>query len=275
MIQYERKIVRKQNLTKEYNMKNSKKIILTLLITLFTSVLMQAKLSKEEKNLAQSWKMWKVEETGKEVEPAITRYLLDIKKNKTFSIVKNSEIAHRGTWEYARKTLVLHDKVTNKDIVLPVSELDHTHLVVTGAESPTRKTFMTPIVHKDAVHLTHREHLLVKKWTIYESTDEERKGAIYDFHEDKTFDYILNGHTVPVSTGSWELAADGKTITLKIKKTENIILDVLEFERHILVLKSRTSGVTNKMHDAYLTEKDGIELKTGDLKDKVEDTIQK
>jgi hypothetical protein len=216
------------------------------------------KLSKDERELCQTWKMWKVEENNSEVEPKFSRFMIDMKKNKTFSITSNYEIAFRGTWEFTRQTLIFHDQVTNKDIVLPVTELDHTHLVFQNFEALGRITFMTPVVHKDAIHLNHNEHLLAKKWNIYESSVDGLAGSMYDFHEDKTFDFILNGQTVPVSSGTWSLSADTKTITLIPKKGEQAILEVLEFHRHELVTKSQLTGTENKLHDAYLAERDDL-----------------
>jgi hypothetical protein len=242
-------------------MKNFKKLILGALALLAINSVSFAKISKEERDLCQTWKLWKVEETGKEVAPENSRYLVDLKKNKTFTITKNYKIAHRGTWEYARKTLVFHDKVTNKDIVVPVREADHSHLVLNEIEGKSKVTFMTPVSHKDAIHLTHQEHILVKKWTIYQSTNPELVGSMYDFHEDKTWDYFYNGQSVPVSSGKWTLSEYSKALTLELKKNEKVVWDVIEFHRHAFVSKSQSSGNTNKMHDAYLTEKDGIILK--------------
>jgi hypothetical protein len=227
---------------------------ISLILLLFTGLMANSKhhLTKQEKDLAQQWKMWKIEEAGKEVDPNISRFMLNLHKNKTFTIIEHSEIAHRGTWEYSDKTLILHDKVTNKDMVYPVTTLDHTHLVLVGVETESRKTFLTPLTHKDAVHLSHKEHLMAKTWTIYAASDTNRIGAIYDFHEDKTFDYLLHGHTVPVSEGTWELAKDEKTIILSLRKSEKVVLDVVEFHRHELTIVSKSSGVKMSMHDAYL-----------------------
>ncbi len=241
-------------------MKNTRIIILLIGAVLTNTPSSFGKLSKDEKNLCQKWKLWKVEEMQKEVEPTNARYIIDIKKNKTFSIMLNYEIAYRGNWEYSRKTLILHDKVTNKDIIVPIIELDHTHLVVKDLEGIGKNTFMTPLSHKDAEHLTHSEHLLVKKWTIYQSSNESLVGSLYDFHENKTFDYYYSGQSVPISSGTWSISKNAKYIVLEPKRSETSTWDVLELHRHELVVKSQFSGNTNKMHDPYLTEKDGLDL---------------
>lgn len=218
-----------------------------------------AKRSQDEKDLAQKWKMWKVEKGGTEVEPVLSRFIISMTKRNTFVITTGYEMTHRGTWKYENKTLTLTDEVTNKTFVLPVTELDHTHLVINNYENEGdgRTTFMTPINHKDALHLNHNEHLLAKKWHIYESTKEDTKDALYDFHEDKTFSYYLPGHSLPVSEGGWTLAKDKKTLTLHLKRSkEDVVLEIQEFHRHSLVLKSPESGTINKLHDEYLTKKD-------------------
>jgi hypothetical protein len=238
----------------------TQRIISMALAILAMSSFAFGKLSKEERDLCQKWKLWKVEQSGKEIEPKNTRFLIDIKKNKTFSITLNYEIAHRGTWEYARQTLIFHDLVTNKDMVLPVSTLDHTHLIFKGFDGQEVVTHMAPIVNKDAIHLTHREHLLVRKWTIYNSSVSEVVGSVYDFHEDKSFDYYFNGQSVAASTGKWSLSEDSKTIVLEIKRGEKVVWDVIELHRHELVAKSQSSGTLNRMHDPYLTEKDNHQL---------------
>ena len=54
--------------------------------------------------------MWKVEESGSEVEPKFSRFIVKMKKNKTFVITSEYEMTHRGTWEYKNKTLILFCK---------------------------------------------------------------------------------------------------------------------------------------------------------------------
>ena len=241
-------------------MKTFQRIIgLSLSILLLSSSTAFAKLSEAEKNLAQQWKMWKVEKAGNEVTPVLSRFIITMSKKKTFVITTGYEMTHRGTWEYKNKTLKLTDKVTNKTFVLPVKELDHTHLVFSNYEyeGEGKTTFMTPINHKNALHLNHNEHLLAKKWHIYESTKEDNKDALYDFHEDKTFSYYLAGHSLPISEGKWTLSEDAKTVTLHLKRSkEDIVLEILEFHRHSLILKSPESGTINKLHDEYLTKRD-------------------
>ena len=127
--------------------------LLTMVLAfLVSSFVVTEKRTEREKWLSQEWKMWKVEEDGQEVEPTYSRFILTLKKNFTFVITKEYEMTHRGTWDYTNGKLTLSDKVTNKDIVLPVEQLDESHLVFSGYESDKRSTYLTPVSNKDAIH---------------------------------------------------------------------------------------------------------------------------
>jgi len=201
--------------------------------------------------------MWKVEESGSEVEPKFSRFIVKMKKNKTFVITSEYEMTHRGTWEYKNKTLILEDKVTNRTFTLPVKTIDATHLVFDNYEGKGRTTFLTPVTSKDAIHLNHKEHVISKKWRIYKSTKDRNVGAFYEFHEDKTFIYIPAGMTIPASSGKWTLSEDGKVLTLEIKRSkETFALAVDEMHRHAFTLRNTETGTINYMHDEHLTQKD-------------------
>lgn len=237
------------------------KVILFLAITLISGTVLTSfitkKITTKEKMISQKWKMWKVEQNGSEVEPKFTRFILTLKKNKTFVITSEYEMTHRGTWSYKNKTLILEDKVTNRDMTLPVIEADPTHLVISNYESKDRSTFMIPVTHKDAIHLNHKEHILAKKWRIFNSSKDRNIGSFYEFHEDKTFVYIPAGMTVAASSGKWDLSKDGKIITLEIKRSkETFKMMVDEMHRHALTIRNAETGTVNYLHDEFLTKRD-------------------
>ena len=249
--------------------------IVTVIVTSSFVSNASKKLSNQEKWMSQTWKMWKVEKNGNEVEPKFSRFILKMKKNKTFVITSEYEMTHRGTWSYKNKTLTLNDKVTNRSFVLPVKDLDETHLSFENYEGKERTTFLTPVTSKDAIHLNHKEHLMAKKWRIYNSTKDRNIGAFYEFHEDKTFIYIPAGMSIPASSGKWTLSDDGKTVTLEIKRTkEQFTLAVEELHRHALTLKNIETGTTNYLHDEFLTQKDQVKEEK-EAAEAVEETIEK
>lgn len=225
-------------------------------ISILSTSFINKKRTEKEKMISQKWKMWKVEENGEEVNPKFTRFILSIKKNGTFVITSEYEMTHRGTWSYKNKILTLEDKVTNRAFKLPVVKIDPTHLVIKNYESEDRSTFMTPVTSKDAIHLNHKEHLLAKKWRIYNSSKDRNIGSFYEFHDDKTFIYIPAGMTIAASSGKWDLSKDGKIVTLEIKRSKEVFkLAVDEFHRHELTLRNVETGTVNYLHDEFLTKK--------------------
>lgn len=237
------------------------KISITSLLAIVGLFLITSAITKkrtqEEKWLAQKWKMWKVEQDGEEIEPENSRVILELKKDFSYVITTEYEMTHRGTWTLDENILVLNDLVTTKEIKLPVTTLDETHLVIEDYKVEGTTTYLTPVTHKDAIHLSHKEHLIAKKWRVYESTKTRNVGAFYEFHEDKSFVYMPAGMSIPASSGKWELSEDHKTITLTVKKTKEVYeLAVEELHRHELVLKNTDTGTTNYLHDEFLTKKD-------------------
>lgn len=205
--------------------------------------------------------MWKVEQDGKEVAPRYSHFILTLKNRHTFVITAEYEMTHRGTWSVQNNILTLHDQVTKRDFVLDIKDSDRTHLALKGYEGPQKVTHLTPVTNKDAIHLNHKEHLLAKKWRIYNSTKERNVGSFFEFHEDKTFVYIPEGQSVPVSSGTWELSKNGKLLTLVTASSgATIVLDITELHRHKLTFKNPETGTVNYLHDEFLTKKDMIEV---------------
>ena len=71
-------------------------------------------------------------------------------------------------------------------------------------------TTMTPLKNKNSVRLNHKEHLVAKRWRIYESTKEKNVGSLFELHKDKTLSYIPSGTSVPLSVGDWAFSDDSK-----------------------------------------------------------------
>ena len=237
-----------------------RKGVLTILVAFLAlvNVTYAAKRSKEEKYISKKWKMWKEEKGGAETEPTVSQIILEIKKNKSFVIVKGYENTHRGTWKLEGKTtLILDDYVTNTTMTLPIKELDATHLVLDNLDQEGITTYMTPLKNKNAIHLTHKEHLVAKRWRIYESTKEKNVGSLFELHEDKTLSYIPSGTSVPLDIGSWDLSDNAKQVTFILSKSnKEIILDVIELHRHEMILKNHETGIEDKYHDELLTQRD-------------------
>lgn len=221
---------------------------------------------KEKKWLAKKWKMWKVEMDGKEIQPKYSHFILTLKKRQTFVITAEYEMTHRGTWSFENNVLTLHDQVTMRNFELEVRDLDQTHLAVEGYEGPQKVTHMTPVTSKDAIHLSHKEHLIAKKWRIYNSTKERNVGSFFEFHEDKTFVYIPEGMTVPMSSGTWDLSKNGKILTIvTLNSGSKMSMDIMKLHRHELTFKNPDTGTINYLHDEFLTKKDMVELEGGNV----------
>lgn len=211
------------------------------------------------KSIVKKWKMIKTEDNGTEVDPEHDRLVLQIEKDKSFTITAVLEETHNGTWKIENDNLVLTDTETGDVKTLGIKDLDNGHLALSGYDKPTATLYFVPVTGKKQVSLNHKEFLVAKKWTVFQSDKQENVGMRLEFKADKSFIMIPFGYKVPVASGTWSFkeGSDHKVLLIEQKDNEKPLeLDVIELHRHELVLKFHESGISNHLHDPKLAKND-------------------
>lgn len=220
----------------------------------------------KEAHLTNDWKMIKETKDGKEIKPKHDNLVFEFnKKDNEYSFTADFEETHTGTWEFNedKTAVILNDVDTKKSQTLPIKELDRTHLALSGFDGKGTVIYMTPLKNKDSRELTHKEHLVAKKWHIFESDNPENLATLFEFKTDKTFIIIPYQQKVPVFSGNWELSDDNKKLIIDRREDgEHLELDIEKLSRHEMVLKDSESGAVNKFHDRDLWEKEREEVET-------------
>ena len=245
--------------------KNMNKLLKTVAtITIGVLFVTSSFAQNKEKLVSGKWKMISETRNGEEIEPEHENLILTLKKknlfrkNNEFTITAAYEETHSGTWEISEdgSTLLLHDSTSRDDKELELVELDKKHLGLGSYDGPNTAIYLTPMKGK-AADLNHKEHLLAKKWTIFDSEQLENIGMMMEFQPNKTFVMIPYGYKVPVATGKWKLSDDNETLIIdKQEDGEHLELKIVEMHRHELSLKDPETGVVNHFHDEMLVSKD-------------------
>ena len=231
-----------------------KKIVLFLTVMALGLVAF-SKGHPNEKLLINKWKMIKTIKNGAEVDPTHEKLMIEfLKKKKQYIVTAHLEETHKGSWSLSEDgtKIILIDADTKKEKIVDILKIDKLHLNIShfDGESDAVVIETIPLGKGKAVHLTHKEHLIVKAWHVYESDKELNIGLLMEFKVDKTFIMLPNGSKVPVASGKWHLSDDGTKIIMDMKEEGRTMeLTIIELHTHDLVLKQEDSGMTNKFHD--------------------------
>lgn len=227
-------------------MKNSYKILLTTaLVAVFSIGQVKA---QTEKTLQKMWKMIKTEVNGAEVKPKHDHLVLVFGKKGKFVETAKFEETHEGKWKLSDdKTEIVVTDMTleGKNLTFKIKDLDDNHLAIQGFDGePNKVVYFIPLSKKKAVYLTTKEYLLCKEWTIDKSDKEETIGMKFVFNHNKTFVILNQGSHVPLSTGSWEMSKDHKTLYMDMQEEgQKLELKIETLHRHELALKSEEGSI--------------------------------
>lgn len=218
----------------------------------------------KEAHISNDWRMIKETKDGEEIEPLHDNLVFEFnRRNNEYTFSADFEETHTGTWEFNedKTAVILHDIDTKKSQTLPIKELDRTHLALAGFDGKGTVIYMTPLKNKESRNLTRKEHLVAKKWHIFESDNPEFLATLFEFKTDKTFIIVPFKQKVPVYTGKWDLSEDNSKLILDRREDgKHLELDIKKLDRHEMILKDPESGVINKFHDRELWEKERDEV---------------
>lgn len=235
-------------------MKN--KFTLSFLLTAFLSFASFAQ--NLEKDLVNKWKMIKTELDGKSVTPVHDKLILELKKDKTFLITAAFEETHSGSWTLSddKKKVTLKDSDSDYIQDLTILDTDDNHLTLGNFDAKDMTLSFIPLGKDKNQHLDHVEHSLVKKWTCFETTNDQSLGMMLEFKADKTFLIIPLGYKIPVAAGSWKLNDSKDKILVDKQDGGHMELTIVERHKHELVLKQDDTEVVNHFHDPKYTRLD-------------------
>lgn len=220
-------------------------ILITILGTCFAQ-------KEKQKLIAKKWKLIRELDNGNEVTPKHDKLVLEFKKNGTFTITAAFEETHSGTWKLSGDQLKveLTDEETNEERILFIQKLDKHHFTVGNFDGPSTAIEMVPLGRSKSQHLTHTEHMVAKKWHVYESDNPDNLGALFEFKPDKTFIIVPYGYKIPVFTGQWSLSEDNKTLLVDRREDDqHMELDIVGLETHDMKLQNHETKKINAFHD--------------------------
>lgn len=207
---------------------------------------------EKQKLIVNKWKLIRELDNNKEVNPKHDKLIVEFKKNGTFTITAAFEETHSGTWKLSADQLKveLTDGETNEDRILFIQKLDKHHFTVGNFDGPSTVIEMVPLRKSKAQHLTHTEHMIAKKWHVYESDNPDNLGSLFEFKPDKTFLIVPYGYKIPVFTGEWRLSENKKTLIVDRREDDqHLELDIIELETHDMKLQNHDTQKVNAFHD--------------------------
>ncbi len=220
-----------------------------------------------EKLIVKKWKLVKEFDKASEIEPKHEHLIMVFKKSGDYTIKASYEESHSGKWRIGGKNnnrLILHDEANDEEKMLSILQLDKNHLNLGNFDGPTTIVHFTPMEKNREEHLNHKEHLIAKKWHVFESGKAALIHALYEFKEDYTFFILPEGHKVPLYTGKWSLSNNKKELLIHRREDgKDIIMEIIEIHTHVMVLKNKETDDSMTFHDLKLTAKDKQKLREG------------
>ncbi len=235
-----------------------KKLVYILLVV-FVTFASQLKAQDFQKLIVNKWKMTHTFENGSEVKPKHKQLLITFTKKKEFTVAAAYEETHRGffTINSTDSTVTIKDKWSKDEKVLTITEVTKDHIIIKGFDGDGSSIECVPLSHGRAQHLSHKETLLAKRWTIYKSDKAHNLDMVFEFKYDYTFIAIPYGHKVPVAQGEWKMSDDHTKIILDmLENGDHLELNIVSIHKHELILHNPETNISNSFHDEKLTKKD-------------------
>ena len=235
------------------------KKVIQLFAILFVAIATQVNAQDFKKLIVNKWKMTHTYENGSEVKPKHEQLLIIFGKKNEFTISAAYEETHRGTYsiDESAKTVTIKDKWSKEETVLTVKEVTKDHIIIDGYDGANSSIECVPLSHSKAQHLSHKETLLAKRWTIYRSDKAHNLDMVFEFRHDYTFVAIPYGHKLPVAQGEWKMSDDHKKVIMDmLDNGDHLELEIQSIHKHELILHNPESNVSNYFHDEKLTKKD-------------------
>lgn len=235
------------------------RLISRLFVLVFVVFASSANAQDFAKQVINKWKMTHFFENGSEVKPKHDKLLITFNKKNEFVISAAYEETHKGTYtvDAEAKTITIKDKWSKDEKVLNVKEVTDDHIIIDGYDGEGSSMECVPLSSSKAQHLSHKETLLAKRWTIYKSDKAHNLDMVFEFKHDYTFVAIPFGHKLPVAQGEWKMSDDqAKLILDMLEDGEHLELNINSLHKHEMILHNPESNVSNYFHDEKLTRKD-------------------
>ena len=235
------------------------KNLIHILLVAFVALSTQLSAQDFKKIIVNKWKMTHTFENGSEVKPKHKQLLITFSKKNEFTLTAAYEETHSGqyTVNSTDSTITVKDKWSKEEKVLTIKEVTKDHIIIEGYDGEGSSIECIPLSHAKAQHLSHKETLLAKRWTIYKSDKAHNLDMIFEFKYDYTFVAIPYGHKVPVAQGEWKMSEDDSKLILDmLENGDHLELNIVSIHKHELTLHNPETNISNYFHDEKLTKKD-------------------